>query len=57
MPILIYIIQILMEWVSKLKWIMKLTKEERKETAIKNLSFANQNFSNEAIDVTWKNIF
>lgn len=45
------------EWVSKLKWIMKLTEEERKEIAIKNLSFANQNFSNEILSQTWQKIF
>lgn len=45
------------EWVSKLKWIYELTKEERKEIAMKNLSFANKYFSNEPIDSTWKNIF
>ncbi|MGN6532681.1 MAG: hypothetical protein ACTHK0_13135, partial [Ginsengibacter sp.] len=28
------------EWVSKLKWIMQLTEEERKEIAMKNLTYA-----------------
>ena len=45
------------EWVSKLNMIKNLTEEERKRIAMKNLAYASKNFSNEIIDMTWKNIF
>ena len=45
------------EWVSKLKMIKSLTEEERRGIAMKNLAYASKNFSNEIIDITWKNIF
>ena len=45
------------EWVSKLKMIKSLTEEERRGIAMKNLAYASENFSNEIIDITWKNIF
>ncbi len=45
------------EWVSKLKWMKELNEDERKEIAMKNLNYSILNFSNEAIDETWINIF
>jgi hypothetical protein len=45
------------EWVAKIKWIRNLSPEERKEIAMKNLAFANKNYSNEALHLTWQNIF
>ena len=45
------------EWISKMKWLRDLSNEARKELAMKNLAFANQNFSNETLDKTWQKIF
>lgn len=45
------------EWVSKLKMIRDLSEEERKEIAKKNLDYVRENYSNEALDLTWEKIF
>ena len=45
------------EWVSKLEWMKELNEKERKKIAMKNLNYSILNFSNEAIDETWINIF
>ncbi|MEP6628252.1 MAG: hypothetical protein ABJA32_09730 [Ginsengibacter sp.] len=45
------------EWVAKIKWIRNLSPEEREEIAMKNLAFANKKYSNEALHLTWQNIF
>ena len=45
------------EWISKLKMMRDLSKNERKEMAIKNLDFVNKNYSSTALHVTWQKIF
>lgn len=45
------------EWVSKIKWVRDLSKEERKEIATNNLEFVCKNYSNEALDLVWEDIF
>ena len=45
------------EWVSKIKRLRDLSNEERKEIAMKNLDFVRKNYSNDALDLTWKKIF
>jgi len=45
------------EWVSKIKWIRDLSKEEREQIAIKNSDFVRKNYSNERLDLIWKDIF
>lgn len=45
------------EWISKIKWIRDLSKEEREQIAIKNSDFVHKNYSNEALTLTWQNIF
>ena len=45
------------EWVSKIKWMRDLSKEEREQIAIKNSDFVHKNYSNEVLNLTWQNIF
>jgi glycosyltransferase involved in cell wall biosynthesis len=45
------------EWISKLKMISNLSVEERKEMGRKNLDFVRSNYSNEALDKIWEDIF
>jgi glycosyltransferase involved in cell wall biosynthesis len=45
------------EWVSKLKWLRGLPKEERKQIALKNACFVYKNYSNERLDLIWETIF
>jgi hypothetical protein len=45
------------EWVSKIKWIRDLSKEEREEVSMKSFQFVYENYSNQALDLTWGNIF
>ena len=45
------------EWVSKIKGIRDMTDEQRKEIAEKNLNYVKENYSNEALDLTWYKVF
>ncbi len=45
------------EWISKLKMIRDLSKNEREQIAVNNFDFVNKNYSVTALSVTWQTIF
>lgn len=45
------------EWISKIEKIRDLSNEKREQIAIKNSDFVHKNYSNEALNLTWQNIF
>ncbi len=45
------------EWIAKIKYIKNMTAEEREKLAKKNLSYVQNNYSDEALDLIWNQIF
>ena len=45
------------EWIEKINKIYEMSAEERKRIAEKNLEFVKKNYSDEALDTVWLNIF
>lgn len=45
------------DWISKIRKVYALTSDDRKIMSIKNLDFVSDNFSNEALDNVWFEVF
>jgi len=45
------------DWVSKIRKVYSMNDEERKNMAIKNLDYVKNNFSNDALDIVWFEVF
>src|SRR6185437_8281382 len=45
------------DWVSKIKKVYSMKDDERRLMAIKNLDYVSKNYSNEALDIVWFDVF
>jgi len=45
------------DWVCKIRKIYSMTNDDRKKMGMRNLDFVNTNFSNDALDRVWYEVF